>query len=180
MAIRDDSYSSVEEVETFNIHLFDGQGGYDSTTRPTLTQVEKFIDRTSAMLNVALARWGLSTPVTNSTAKLACDNWVTLKTAEYCELTAPSTGAFSPTDETRAGVDKSLAGQADLFARNNVRSFRALGVGYTAAHPGVGLKFTGETVYADRADPDDSTLRQPRFRRGMFENDADDTNEETE
>lgn len=179
MAIRADSYSSIAEVEVFNVHLLDGQGGYNSTTRPTLVQVEKFIDRTSGVLNAALARWGLTVPIANSTAKLVCDDWVTLKAAEYCELTGPSTGAFSPTDETRAGVDKSLAGQASLFAQNNARAFRAHGVTATSAHPGAGLKFTGETVYADRADPEDASLRQPRFTRGMFENDPDDENEET-
>jgi hypothetical protein len=53
MAIRGDSYSSTGEVKAFTRHLLNGQSNFNSTTRPTVTELEKFIDRASGVLNLA-------------------------------------------------------------------------------------------------------------------------------
>ena len=45
MTLRLDSYASVAEVTAFTRHLLDGQSAFNSTTRPTVTELEKFIDR---------------------------------------------------------------------------------------------------------------------------------------
>jgi len=67
MAIRADSFSSTSEVKAFTRHLLDGQSAFNSTTRPTATELEKFIDRASGVLNVAIARAGF-TPSTGYAA----------------------------------------------------------------------------------------------------------------
>src|SRR5512145_2945202 len=105
MAIRADSYSSTSEVKAFTRHLLDGQSAFNSTTRPTGTELEKFIDRASGVLNLALGGGGFapSSVIANSTAKLACDDWVTSRAAEYVELTQRGTG-YSDAEGSRTAA----------------------------------------------------------------------------
>ena len=167
MTIRSDSYSSAAEVMALTRHLLDGATAFNSTTRPTGTEVDKFIDRVSGALNVSLSKAGLSTPVTNTTAKLLCDDWVTARSVELVELTQRGEG-FSGEAGSRTGAFKGLHAQADEFADANALGFKRLGVGVD--HPThEGLAFTGLTAHSDRADPGDDTKTQPAFRRGLFD-----------
>jgi hypothetical protein len=167
MTIRGDSYSTTSEVKAMTRHLLDGQSAFNSTTRPTGTEVEKFIDRASGALNVALSKAGLSTPVTNTTAKLLCDDWVTAKAVELVELTQRGVG-FSGEAGSRTGAFKGLHAQAEEFAGANALGFKRLGAG--VAHPThEGLAFTGMAAHSDRADPEDPSKAQPAFRRGLFD-----------
>ena len=169
MAIRADSYSSTTEVKAFTRHLLDGQTGFNSTTRPTSTELEKFIDRASGVLNVALSQKGFrpSSVYANSTAKLSCDDWVTARSAEYVELTQRGTG-FSDSEGSRTSAFRNLVKGANEFVDLNSLGIIRLGVTptYRASD---GLAFTGLDVQADRADPDDSTLEQPKFTRGQWD-----------
>ena len=165
MAIRSDSYSSTSEVKAFTRHLLDGQSGFNSTTRPTATELEKFIDRASGSLNVALAKQGLTTPVSNTTAKLSCDDWVAAQAAMYVEMTQRGVG-FSGAEGSRTSYFKGLYGRADEFAKENVVGFKRLGVGHAVA----GIAFTALDAESERADPDDTSVAQPAFKRGMFDN----------
>lgn len=167
MALRGDSYSSIEEVAAYTAHLLDGSADFGSNTRPTRTQMEKFIDRASGLLNVALRGCGLSVPITNTTAKLACDDWVTNQATAYVELTQRGAG-FDGTENTRAGSFFNLNESAQEFATMMCPGFRKLGVTQSDKISD-GLQFTGLDVKADRSDPDDTSLRQPVFERGMFD-----------
>ena len=60
MTLRADSYGSTGEVKAFTRHLLDGQTAFNSTTRPTQADLDKFIDRTSGVLNIALASSGFA------------------------------------------------------------------------------------------------------------------------
>jgi hypothetical protein len=166
MAIRSDSYSSVTEVTAFTRHLLDGSLSYNSTTRPTVSEVEKFIDRASGVLNAAVATAGLKTPITNSTAKLACDDWVTARATEYVELTQRGTG-FSEEEGNRLGF-KNLFKNATQFVTELRGGFIQFGVTQTQAIS-TGLAFTGMDAQGQRDDPQDSTLEQPVFARRMFD-----------
>lgn len=167
MTIRADSYSSTGEVKAFTRHLLDGQSGFNSTTRPTATELEKFIDRASGALNVALAKQGLSTPIANTTAKLLCDDWVAAKSVQLVELTQRGEG-FSGEAGSRVGAFSGLYKEADAFAEMHTLGFKRLGVGVD--HPRhEGLAFTGLIAREDRGDPSDSALAQPAFRRGQFD-----------
>ena len=168
MAIRGDSYSSTSEVVAVTRHLLKGQSTYNSTTRPTGTEVEKFIDRASAALNVAIRVRGLSTPVTNTTSKLDCDNWVTGKAAEFVELTRRGAGSREPGGTSRFRPMSGLAKDATEFVKTNSLGWVRLGV-TESNRMSDGLVFTGETVQADRADPDDTTIAQPIFKRDLFD-----------
>jgi hypothetical protein len=167
MTVRPDSYSSTAEVLTFTRHLLDGETTFNSTTRPTLTEVERFIDRASGHLNVAFAKTGLATPIVNSTAVLTCDDWVTARAAEYVELTQRGVG-YSEGEGSRTAAFHNLARSAEQFAKENALGFKYLGV-TQVRKASDGLQFTGQTAQVDRADPSDTSLEQPKFKRGLFD-----------
>lgn len=160
-------YSSVIEVRALTRHLLGGQSTFNSTTRPTLTDVQTFLTRAGGLLNIALAGRGFSVPITNSTAKLACDDWVTAQAVEYVELTQRGTG-YSDAEGSRTRVFAGLHRRASDFAKENELGFKRVGaeVGHRKSE---GLGFSGQTLQADRADPDDTGLEQPKFTRGLFD-----------
>ena len=170
MTIRADSFSSAAEVTAYTRHLLDGQSAFNSTTRPTVTELEKFIDRASGVLNVAIAAAGFTpaTIIANSTAKLACDDWVTQKATKYVELTQRGTGYSADEGSRTAAFD--MGSDANEFIKMNALGFVRLGIsqGYKMSD---GLAFTGLDAQADRSDPDDTSLEQPLFSRRKFDND---------
>jgi len=170
MAIRGDSFGTVNEVTAYARHLLDGQSAFNSTTRPTLTEVEKFIDRASGVLNSAISGAGFapSAIYANSTAKLACDDWVVSQATQYVELTQRGKG-FTAAEGDRGGAFAGLYKGAAGFAKMYALPWKRLGVAVTdPAH--LGLEFTASAERSQRADPSDSTLEQPKFRRGLFDN----------
>jgi hypothetical protein len=170
MAIRSDSYSSTSEVKAYTRHLLDGQSTFNSTTRPTLTDLEKFIDRASGILNLAIATNGFlpSAVKANTTAKLPCDDWVTARAAEYAELTRRGSG-YNDGEGSRTNAFSNLSKRANEFIKANTLGFIRLGVTQTNKMSD-GLAFTGLTAQKDRSDPDDTSLEQPKFRRAQFDN----------
>lgn len=161
------AYSTAAEVMAFTRHLLNGQVSFNSTTRPTSTEVTQFIARASGVLDVALAAVGISTPITEATAKLACDDWVTARAAEYVELTQRGTG-FSDAEGSRTAAFRNLHKMANDFAAANRKGFIYLGVSVANATSD-GLAFTGLDAQNLRSDPDDSTLAQPIFYRGLYD-----------
>ncbi len=170
MAIRGDSYGSVGEVEPFVQYMLDKQSSFNSTTKPTLTQVEVMIDRASGVLNAALSGGGFTVPFNstnaNSTAVLSCDNWVVFESAAMVEAT-----------KIGPGLGDLEGSRVEMFKRMNVRAVEfvesfSLGWKYLGAAVGVqasdGLQYTGLKARDQRADPDDATLEQPSFRRHKF------------
>ena len=169
MAIRSDSFSSVDEVRGYTRHLLDGHATFDATSRPTLTEVEKFIDRASALLNIALANNGFtpSTVYNNAVAKLACDDWVTMKAVKYTELTQRGTGWNA--DEGSRTAAFSLPENADEFVKSMFTGLIYIGI--TPAYAmSDGLAYTGLDAQDERDDPDDTTREQPLFSRRNFDN----------
>ena len=170
MAIRADSYSSTSEVIAVTRHLLDGQSTLNSTTRPKLTEVEKFIDRASGVLNLAIGAGGFSPTsiIANSTAKLACDDWVTARAAEWAELSRRGAG-YSDQEGSRTASFANLSKSAEQFVSMNSLGFVRLGVtqGYKASD---GLSFTGLDVQSERADRDDTSREQPFAERHQFDN----------
>lgn len=175
MALRADSYGTVAEVLAFTAHLLDGESAFNSTTTPTDSQIEKFIDRTSSYVNIALNTHGFTTPITNTTAVLMMDDWVVNKAAMYTELTQRGAG-FNDEEGSRTSSFKNLSNSALKFVEDNSLGLKRLGV--TVGHKlSDGLAFTALDDQDERADPDDSALEQPKFTRGLFgstDNDVED------
>ena len=168
MGIRADTFSSTAEVKAFTRHLLDGQNTFNSTTRPTVSELEKFIDRASGVLNVAIAQSGFtpSSVYANSTAKLACDDWVTTYATRYVELTQRGTG-YSEAEGSRT-ASFNLNKSANEFVKVNSLGFVSLGITQSRKMSD-GLSFTGLTAQADRSDPDDTSLEQPQFVRKQWD-----------
>lgn len=170
MTIRADSFSSVAEVVAYTRHLLDGQPTFNSATRPTGTEVEKFIDRASGVLNVAIAQAGFSpaTLYANSTAKLMCDDFVTARATEYVELTQRGTG-YSDKEGNRHSSFRNMTKSANDFINMNSQGFIRLGVSQTYKLSD-GLAFTGLDAQKDRSDRDDTGIEQPVFDRHQWDN----------
>lgn len=164
------NYSSTTEVKAFTRHLLDGQTAFNSTTRPTGTELSRFLDRISGVLDLALLKSGFAVPVTNTTAKLALDDWATMRGAAYVELTQRGSGHNSG-ENSRESMFINLDRQADQFVAGLRLGLVRAGV--TVSHgKAEGLAFTGQAAVADRADPDDNSLAQPLFRRNMGDDPA--------
>jgi hypothetical protein len=104
MAIDANSYGSVVEVEALT-DRYANKGSastYDATTRPTLTEVEAFIDRVSAILNVCLAQEGFAIPVTQADAVRALDDFVVDHAVQLCHA-ANGAGPYAPGSEQLRG-----------------------------------------------------------------------------
>lgn len=179
MALRSDSYGTVAEVLPFVRQFLDGETTFNSTTRPTLTEVEAFMDRTSGVLNLALKGQGLGTPITstaNSTGKLACADWVVARAARYVEITHPGQ-VWSGEPDSRP-VLGNLQRQAKEFAVDVALALKYDGA--TVSKPKhLGLAFTGLDKRSERSDPEDTTREQPKFRRGLFDSEKTSFNSTT-
>ena len=170
MGIRADSYSSVAAVEALTKFLLQGNSNFNSTTTPLKTEVESFIDESSGILNLALMDHGFAATsiIANSTAKLACDNWVRTWAVAMVELTSPA-GGMGGGKNSRMDVLKEMNGDAKEFADKYAKAFKQLGISQ-AYSDGDQIVFTGQNLYTDRSDPTDSSLEKPLFRRNQFDN----------
>ncbi len=174
MTLRADSFSSTSEVKAFTRHLLNsnstGYTTFNSTTRPSLTEVEKFIDRVSGVLNVALWTGGFnpSSIRSNSTARLPCDDLVTAKAVAYVELTQRGEG-FGNEEQNRYGAFMGLSAKtANAFVDQNALGWKRMGVTVANA-ASEGLAFTALDAQDQRSDPDDTSLEQPLFSRKQFD-----------
>lgn len=172
MSIRADSFSSVLEVIGFTRHLLNGQSTYSTTTRPTLAEIEKFIDRASAVLNVAIDANNtiIQSGIThadvyaNAVTKLACDDWVTQQAVKYAHFAQRNTAIFSDQNETfKMDSATDFVEMMALGFSNNIS-------GEDASFLSGGLQFTALDVQSSRSDPLDTSLEQPKFSRGLFDN----------
>ena len=171
MAIRADSYSSSTAVLAYTRHLLDGQTAFNSTTRPLGTEVVDFVDEASGVLNMAIRSAGFS-PANiraNSTAKLSCDSWVRAQSAIFVELTQRGVG-YGDAEGSRTAGFGGLYEKAVTYINNIKKGFIYEGIAQTNKMSD-GLVFTGETLQADRSDPDNTALQQPKFTLGQFDND---------
>lgn len=169
MALRSDSYGSVAEVTALTRHMLRGESAFNSTTSPSATEVEKFIDRVSGTFNVAAKERGLTTPIANTTAKLDIDGFVIGKVCEVVELVIRGAGNRAKEGTSRFAPLSGLSKDAKQFVENHSLGWIRLGVS-ESYRMSDGLAFTGQTAKADRADPDDTALEQPKFDRGRFDN----------
>lgn len=166
MALRPDSYGSVDEVRALTRHLLDGHANYDDATRPTIGDVETFLNRASGVLNAALASQGFAIPITNTTAKLSCAEWVVTQSARAAELTQRGTG-YSETEGSRlAGFSQK---SAMAWVKEMAPALQGLGLSTSGAPAHEGLTFTGLVIRSDRSDPDNTSYEQPKFYRGQFD-----------
>ncbi len=112
MAIGANSYGSVAEVAAMTGRYLIG-GTFTTATRPTLAQVEKFIDNASSTLNVMLAKAGFTVPITQADAKAACGEIVVECVVDMCHA-ANSTGRFFTDRALERGMNPMKAIREDI------------------------------------------------------------------
>lgn len=165
MAIASDSYGSVDGVAAYVAHLLPTTlTTFSSTTRPTLTQVEGFLDQQSAKLNAWLAMAGYTVPVSAAAAVRVLANFANLGAAGLCELTQRAAGTEAEGTNTRENKFLAEFDKARAFIESG--ALAALGAPLTSNNAGLGLaglSVGGRTSGGGRL--------QPIFTRTSFGND---------
>ena len=127
MAIAANSYGSAVEVAAL-VRMYTNAGAFDTTTHPTLIQVEKFIDRISAIINALLAEAGFSIPVTQADCVLSLDHFVVEEVADLCEAANRSGRFYMPESQLRGrGRFRVILSDAKVFIEVHAEGFESLG-----------------------------------------------------
>lgn len=164
MSIHDWSYGTPEEVASL-VSRYTTSGAFGLTTRPTLEQVERYLDRISGIANTLLAQEGFSTPVAEPRAKAALDELVIEAVVELCHL-SNSAGRFF-TDRTLRAQNPMRAIREELAAWIDEH---AAGLENLGAARGTSL--VSQIAYRDTDESGDPTF--PIFQREAFGNRFDD------
>lgn len=162
MAILANSYGSDAEVAAL-VPRYTTGGAFTSSTRPTLTQVEKFLDRVSSVLNVLLAEEGFVIPVTQADCKLALDDFAVAQASELAHA-ANGAGPYAPgNEEMRHGRSafQIILREAAEFINKHADGFELLGATRTRSLTS-GL--------ACRTQDDAGNDLHPMFSREQFGN----------
>ena len=165
MAIGANSYGTVAEVAAMTARYLIG-GTYTTATRPTLAQVEKFIDNASATLNVMLAKAGFTIPITDADAAAACGEIVVECVVDMCHA-ANSTGRFFTDRALERGMNPIKAIREDIaeWVESQAPGLEALGAARSTSQLD-GIAFRGTDDAGDEVFP--------IFQRDGFSNRFDD------
>jgi hypothetical protein len=112
MTVGVNSYGSAASVAALTPR-FASNGSFDSSTRPTLGQVESWINMASATLNASLANVGFNVPVSQTDVKLSLDMIVVEVVADLVQA-ANSSGRFFTERALAAGVSPMRAVRKEL------------------------------------------------------------------
>jgi hypothetical protein len=144
MAIGANSYGSVTGVGALVPRWSGAATDFAATTRPTLAQVEGWIDQISAILNSILAQVGFTIPVSQATVKSALGFFVNEEVAAIVEGVNGS-GRFGPTAKAmgKQGRFALILGDVEAFLEMNTVGFERLGAArnYSVA-AGIGYRET--------------------------------------
>jgi len=110
MAVGANSYGDATDVAALS-QVWTNNGVFDGTTRPTITQVESFIDQVSGILNVALSGESFEIPITQDDAVLACKSIVSEIVSDMVAA-ANSSGRFFTEKALNSG--HSMMGQVRM------------------------------------------------------------------
>lgn len=127
MAVGANSYCDAGLVASLVPRYADTSNVFTATTRPTITQVEKFIDEVSGILNSMLSSAGFQIPITQADVKLALSFFVSEEVAAICEGINGS-GRFGPTANSpgKSRFNEVMRDSAE-FVKLNAIGFERLG-----------------------------------------------------
>jgi hypothetical protein len=161
MSLAANSYGSVVEVAAL-APRYTAAGTFSASTRPTLAQVEKWIDNASATLNVMLAGAGFAVPITDADAAAACGQIVVEVVTDLCHA-ANSAGRFYTERALERGVSPMKVLRQDMadWVENNAAGLENLGATRTTS-------LLGGLLYRDTDNSGNPT--SPIFQREGFGN----------
>lgn len=118
MAINADSYGTVAGVAALartwtTDDTFLDEDAYTQATNPSLTTVENWINQVSAILNIALAKYGFVVPITTPRGVLAAGSIIEQITADLVAY-ANSKGRFMTDKYSKSGMSIWRAIREDL------------------------------------------------------------------
>jgi hypothetical protein len=163
MAIGANSYGSVAGVAALAVR-WTNAGAFDGTTKPTLTQVESWIDQISAAINLTMAECRYTTlPITIDTITDSFDMFVNQMVADIVEgshdigrlgpsaLTNPNTGSVR-------SMWKLVFGEVATYIKDHCNSFEYLGLPRDPINNSKGRMKTSSLVRADGYSNDDNAI----------------------
>jgi len=161
MAISTNSYGSVEEVAALARRYTDN-GSFATTTNPSLTQVEQFIDRTSSTINVILAGSGFQIPITQTDAKAAIAAIVIEAVVDLCHA-ANSAGRFFTERALERGIApmKVIRQEMADWVADNAAGLAAMGAARVTPD-------AGQVAFRDTDESGDEI--HPIFQRDAYGN----------
>lgn len=165
MSIRSDSYGSAAGVAALTRHLLDGAPMFNESTRPALSEVEGFIDRWSAVLNVALLAAGVTAPVEHEVARLTADQFVIRQAAAEVELTHRGAGWGDGENERPRAL---MMSDATATAVQIAAALAAADDPDATRRSSDGLTYTALMPRAERRTVD-TGYERPMFYRGQFD-----------
>ena len=165
MAIGANSYGSTLGVAALVPKWASGSGdsaNFTTTTRPTLAQVESWIDSVSGMINSILAEAGFRVPVTDDDVKDSLDFFVNEEVASIAEG-VNGNGRFGPTSKTlgKRGRFAILLDEVKMFVEANAAGFERLGASRS---------FDVTSGIAFRDTDNSGAVSAPIFQRTAFGN----------
>lgn len=127
MAVGANSYCDASLVASLVPRYADTNNAFTTSTRPTLVQVEKYIDEVSGILNTMLSSAGFQVPITQEDIKLALSFFVSEEVAAICEGINGS-GRFGPTANSPAKSRfNEVMKDTASFVKMNAVGFERLG-----------------------------------------------------
>lgn len=170
-------YGSIAGVAAYVKRLTSAAGTFDTTTKPTLTEVEAFLDQASDTLNGYLARNRYVIPVTAARAIDVLARYANLGAAGLCELSQRSAGYSDEDNQRENKFLKLFEGAKDYIASGALAALGA-GVQSTGVPPPLaGLRFGGTTRTGQALKPiftrtgfgNDPTAENPGSEPGYTE-----------
>ena len=130
------SYGTAAMVAALS-RRYTNAGTYDSTTNPTITQVETWIDQMSGTVNILLAENGFVIPVAQADAVLALQAVVVEAVSDLCRA-ANSAGRFFTDRALERGVApmKIIRQEMADWIGEHAEGFEAIGAGRNVATSG--------------------------------------------
>ena len=160
MSVGANSYGTAAGVAGLTPRYANTSATFDGTTRPTLTQVEAYIDQVSGIVNSYLAQEGFSVPITQADVTLALTMFVQEEVAAIVEG-INNAGRFGPTTKApgKRGRFAVITEDVKAFVEGNAYGFNLLGATRTkSALSGI--------AYRDADESGDDVT--PLFERKAF------------
>ena len=160
MSILDNSYGSPDDVAAL-VRRYTNSGVFDGTTRPTLDQLERYIDRVSGLTNTYLAEEGFTIPITQTDAKMALDELVIQAVIELCHVSNSAGRFFTDRQLKRQSPLRVIREEIAAWVAEHASGLENLG----AAR---GTSFAEQIGFRDTDESGDDTF--PIMQREAFGN----------
>lgn len=158
------TYGTVAGVAAYTRHRANAASTFDTATRPTLLEVEAFLDQCSDVLNGWLHRSGYVIPATNATAVSVLARYAQLGAAGHVELSLRPGGYDAEDENRRENKFLDLFAQAESYIESGaLAAMGAVIVPDSLPSPVSGLRVGGVTV--------GGMALRPMFRRTSFGHD---------